>query len=470
MSTDATTRAGLARRRRSRAFLSAFAIVVLALAVMGLVGATASVAQGPRVTDVDVDPVAAAAASGARLIVTTSQSLAEVEAGQVAIEPATPFSVDTSGRSVGVRFTLPLFDDTEYTVTFAGVEGLGGGPPATFSETFRTPAADVFLLQRTASGDTIFRTDLVGEEAVPVFTHDHIEDFRATASHLVVSVRSDDGAELIVTDLDGRSQRSLPLPGEGYVTNLQSADRGELIGYTFSDADLGASGGLESALFTASLKESAADAAPTPVAVTGAEPRVAGWRFVPDTDSILLLSFDGSLLLTGSSGEQATALGAALSIEGIARGSSEAIVERGDGPVVINLSDAAESPLVEPDRALGGPGPITAVPGGGTVRLAAPADESGRPTGTTVAFVSDSGATEVLLEVPSTDAVLQTCVSPSGRYAAVLVAQDAVDNPYDRYQLPLPEDLESRVVEIATGTEVVALSGFDLSWCQVPPR
>jgi hypothetical protein len=34
----------------------------------------------------------------------------------------------------------------------------------------------------------------------------------------------------------------------------------------------------------------------------------------------------------------------------------------------------------------------------------------------------------------------------------------------------MPEDLESRVVEIASGTEVVALSGFDLSWCQVPPR
>jgi hypothetical protein len=66
--------------------------------------------------------------------------------------------------------------------------------------------------------------------------------------------------------------------------------------------------------------------------------------------------------------------------------------------------------------------------------------------------------------------VLQTCVSPSGRYVAVLVAPDAVANPYDRYQLPMPESLESRVVEIATRTEVVALSGFDLSWCQVPPR
>ena len=74
------------------------------------------------------------------------------------------------------------------------------------------------------------------------------------------------------------------------------------------------------------------------------------------------------------------------------------------------------------------------------------------------------------MDLPSTDVVLQTCVSPSGRYAAITVAPDAVANPYDRYRLPLPERLETHIVEIATtATEVVALSGFDVSWCQVPP-
>ncbi len=340
MSTEGPTRAGRARKRRGRVFVVTFAIVISALAVVGLAGAAAGVAQGPRVTSVQVDPAAAVAASGSRLIVTTSQALADMDASQVTVTPATPFTVDTSGRSAGVRFTLPLFDDTEYTVAFANVQGLGGGPSATFTETFRTPPAEVFLLQRTTSGDTIYRTDLVGDEAVPVFSNDHIEDFRATSSHLVVSVRADDEAQLIVTDLDGGAERTLPLPGDGYVTNLQSADRGELIGYTFSDADLDASGGLESALFTASLKESEADAEPTQVVVPGAEARVAEWRFVPDTDSILLLAFDGSLMLTGSSGQDATALGSAIAIEGIARGSSEAIVRRLDATVVIDLSDA----------------------------------------------------------------------------------------------------------------------------------
>lgn len=463
MSTDAGTRRAQTRRRRGRAFAGAFAIVLGVLAVLGLAGAAASVAQGPRITDVYVDPAAAAEASGSRLILTTSQTLVDVDPSQVTVTPETPFEVDTSGRSVGVRFTLPLWDDTEYTVEIDDVASLGGGPTSTLTETFRTPEAKAFLLQRgTDDGDMIYRTDLTGQAAVPVFTHPHIEDFRATATHLVVSVRTEnDRAGLIVTDLDGENPRELPLPGNGYVSNLQSADRGELIGYTFSDATLTADSGRESRLFTASLKD--VDAEPVEVAVEGADPRIAEWRFVPDTDSILLLSFDGSLLLTGSGGEGATALGAAIGIDGIARGSSEAVVDRVEQTATIDLTDASEQPLVAPEVDLGGTTSVTPLPDGSTIRTAAVL-EDGAPTGrTSVSLVAADGQTRMLTEIAQTDAVLQVCVSPSARYAAVLVAPDAVGNPYDTYQLPLPERPETRILEIADGDPVVALNGTAIS-------
>jgi hypothetical protein len=454
-----------------------FGVVVGLLAVLGLAGAAASVAQGPRVTDAYVDPAAAAAASGSRLIVTTTQSLAEIDPSQVTITPATPFAVDTSGRSVGVRFTLPLWDDTEYAVTIDGVASLGGGPTATITESFRTPPAEVFLLQRgTNDGDLIYRTDLTGQNAVPVFRHPHIEDFRATGAHLVVSVRTDDDeAGLIVTDLDGEHARELPLPvedgGDGYVSNLQSADRGERIGYTFSDAHLDADSGRESRLFTASLGDP--DAAPVAIEVEGADPRVAEWRFVPDTDSILLLSFDGSLLLTGSDAAAGapTALGAAIAIDGIARGSSEAVVDRVDQSAVIDLTDASEQPLVTPDADLGGTTSVTPLPDGSTIRTAAVLDGDAMPTGrTSVARVAADGATTMLTEIGETDAVIQVCVSPSARYVALLVAPDAVSNAYDTYQLPLPTRPETRILQVADGEPVVALNGAAISWCQVPPR
>src|SRR5690606_19876765 len=125
MSTD--TRRSRSRARRTRGFLVSFAAVTVALAVAGAGAAAIGVVQGPRVTDVQVDPAASVAASGSRLIVTTSQSLSEVDPAQVTIHPETPFAVDTSGRTVGIRFGVPLRDDTEYTVTIDAVRGLGGG-------------------------------------------------------------------------------------------------------------------------------------------------------------------------------------------------------------------------------------------------------------------------------------------------------------------------------------------------------
>ncbi|MFC8680712.1 hypothetical protein ACFT30_04255 [Microbacterium ureisolvens] len=466
------TRGARARRRRGRAFVGTFAIVAAVLAVFGLAGAAATVAQGPRVTQVYVDPQAAAAASGSRLIVTTTQSLADVDSSQVTVTPATPFAVDTSGRSVGVRFTLPLWDDTEYTVTIDDVGSLGGGPPATITETFRTPPAEVYLLQRdTDDGDLIYRSDLTGQHAVPVFRHAHIEDFRATGQHLVVSVRTDDDeAGLIVTDLDGEDPRELPLPGDGFVSNLQSADRGERIGYTFSDAELDADSGRESRLYTASLGDPGAE--PVAIEVEGADPRVAEWRFVPDTDSMLLLSFDGSLLLTGpDAGTGATALGDAIGIDGIARGSSAAVVDRLEQASVIDLTDASEAPLVAPEVDLGGTTSVTPLPDGSTIRTAAVLSGDGLPTGrTSVSRVAADGATTILTEIADTDAVIQVCVSPSARYVALMVAPDAVTNAYDTYQLPLPERPETRVLEAESGDQVIALNGASISWCQVPPR
>ncbi|MCR2815575.1 hypothetical protein [Microbacterium jiangjiandongii] len=472
MSTDATggrqrtrTRGGLRRDRRRRSFAVAFAVVVGLLVVVGLAGAGIAALQGPRVTDVQSDPAAAVAASGSRFIVTTSRSLQEVDPAQVTVTPETPFTVDTSGRSVGVRFTLPLYDDTEYTVRIEGLQAVGGGPTSDVVETMRTPPLEMFLLRRSAEGDdTVFRTDLAGE-GVPVFEHPHIEDFRATSSRLVISVREDDRTALIVTDRDGGNPTELALPGEGRVANLQSADRGELIGYTYTADDVGLGGGVESVLYTASLKDP--DAEPVAVPIAGDEQRVADWRFVPDSEALLVLTFDGRLLLSASSGADAVDLGTATAIDGIARGTPVAAVERVDGLVLVDLGDGTEEPLplaAEQARPL----LVLPLPGGGTLQTVTRFDGL-NPLGTSVEVVEPSG-TRVVFEAPGTDAVLQTCVSPSGRYAAVLVAPDAVSNAYDLYDVPLPEGLETHIVTLADGEPVVALTGFDSSWCQVPPQ
>lgn len=469
MSTDGSRRAR-ARRRRSRAFVTSFAIVIGILAVLGLAAAAISVAQGPRVTGVQVDPDAAVAASGSRMIITTTQSLQEITPEQVTVTPAADFTVDTSGRSIGIRFALPLWDETDYAVTVTDVTGIGGGPAATIEESFTTPGLTVFVLTRSAAGDTIFRTDLVGDAAEPVYTHEHIEDFRATSSHLVVSTVDDDGlSHVIVTDLDGTGERDLPLPGDGVVSNLQSADRGNLVGYTFTDASISADSGRESELFTASLNAAEASEAPTAIERPGGDSRVGDWRFVPGTDSILMITFDGALTLASSAGGEPVALGNALTIEGIARGSTVAVVQRTDAPVAIDLATAEETPLSATDPALGQLNAITPLADGSTLRVLAQLDGF-TVSSTSVDVVDAEGVARSVFAVEPTDTLMETCVSPSGRYAAFLVAPDVVDNPYDGYLLPLPERVQTHVVALEDGTEVVTLSGFDISWCQTPPR
>ena len=475
---DTRRRRESARRGRLGRFRGAFAIVAGVLAVIGLAGAAVTTVQGPRVTSVDIDPDAAVSASGSRIIFTTTQSLDEVGPEQVTVTPAADFTVDTSGRSIGIRFTLPLWDETDYEVRIDDVTGLGGGPAATLEHRFTTPALSFYLLQRGDDEDTVFRTGLAGDAAEPVFRHPHIEDFRATSGHLVMATLDDDGhSHLIVTDRDGKGERELKLPGDGVVGDLQSADRGELIGYTFTDADIGPDSGRESALYTASLTDAAADAEPLAIDRPGGDPRVDDWRFVPDTDAILMLTFDGALTLVtapaaGGPATPPVALGTAVAIDSIARGSSVAIVERVEGPVAIDLATADETPVVATAAEHGQAWSVLALADGSTLRAMSKLDADGVTIEETSVSLVDETGVEVrrVFAVADADALLQVCLSPSNRYAALLVAPTIVDNPYDGYLLPLPGRLQTHVVDLVEGEEVVALRGFDSSWCQTGPR
>ena len=144
-------------------------------------------------------------------------------------------------------------------------------------------------------------------------------------------------------------------------------------------------------------------------------------------------------------------------------------MERVDGPVAIDLSTAQETALPHTDKALGQVNSVILLADGQTLRVLALLDGF-TVRSTTVHLVDQQGAARAVFSVEPKDTLIETCVSPSGRYAAFLVAPDAVDNAYDGHQLPLPEKLQTHVVSLADGKEQVALTGFDISWCQTPPR
>ncbi|WP_460795954.1 hypothetical protein [Microbacterium sp. GXF0217] len=440
------------------------------LGILALIGATLgilSVTQGPRLVDEQIDPAQAIEVSGSRLILTTNQPLTAIDPEQVTVEPAVPFTVDAAGRSLGIRFTVPLDDETTYDVRIADVTSTGGGPSADLVTSFTTPPSEVFLLKRDAEGeDSIFRTDLTGA-GVPVYSAERIDDFRATTAQLVVAVEDEDGSSILVMNRDGSEPRELTLPGDGFVTGVQVSDRGGLVGYTYSDRELTDTSGRASVLVTQPLDGSGE---PRIVEVADVEASIAEWEFVPDSAAVLFIDWQGALALEDLSSDAGTqALGTAMSIMGVSRGTYTAIIERTDGSVVeLNLADGSETPLPASDPDYGVATTIAPYPGG-TLRHIVTRDENGLPTGQSVIRVDDDGAATPLLEVPSTDTILQVCASPSGQYTAVTVAPDLANNPYDDLLAPLPQTLHTHVLDTDTGEEIVPVTGFDISWCPVGP-
>ncbi|WP_298041550.1 Ig-like domain-containing protein, partial [uncultured Microbacterium sp.] len=440
-----------------RRFLASLLAVVGVLAVVVTGLGAVSLFQGPRISEVQVDTAEAMQVSGSRVILTLNQAVEPIAAEQVTVEPAVPFTVDATGRSIGIRFTVPLDDETDYTVTVADATGIGGGPSADLRTEFTTPASQVFLLNRTDDDDQIFRTDLAGE-ARPVFTHPRINDYRATSTHLIVAVEDEDGSRILVMNLSGEDERELALPGDGYVSAVQVSERGGLVGYTYSDREISEESGRASVLVTQSI--SGGDE-PRIIEVGGAEASIAEWQFVPDSTAVLFIDFEGTLSLDDRSGDAgAQPLGLAMRLLGVSRGTYTAIVERIDGSVVeLNLADGSEVPLAASEPDYGAATTITPFPGG-TLRHVVARDEVGLPTGQAIIRVDDEGQATPLLEVGAGNAILQACASPSGQYAAVTVAPDLAGNTYDDMLVPLPKRLETHLLDLRSGEELVALTGF----------
>lgn len=454
------------RPARLGSFGGALAITVAGLLVLGGAGAAVSLTQGPRASSVAVDTEAIAEASGQRVVFTLNQALATVDADQVSVSPAAPFSVVGSGRHLAVQFTYPLDPDTSYTVAVEEVRGASGGPTSELTHSFTTAAPPVFVLQRReGADDAIFGTNLAGDQAVPVFTDPQIEDFRATRTSLVVQTTQDDAARLLTLPRIGGDAVELAMPGTGAIGGLQVADHDGLVGYVYTDAAVGTPGALESTLFISRLDEPGAE----PVRIeVGEDPRVVQYAFVPQTSYLLVFSYDGQLRLidTGDLEAEPVLLGAAVSILGVEQGSGRVIVQRPDTVEVIDLTTLAETPFVSAGAATELPDLIAPTVEGATLRVQTELDETGYPASRAVVRVDAEGDAVPVFE-PATmdDGIVQLCASPSGRYAAVTVAPDLVDNPYDTYQQPLPQELETHIIDLVEAETTSVIAGSSVSWC-----
>ncbi|REJ04091.1 hypothetical protein DY023_17450 [Microbacterium bovistercoris] len=455
---------GSAYRRRRLLYIVLAAVAAVLLIAGGVFAFVFS--QSLRVLGVDVDPERAVEAPGTTLTFDTNHDLAAVDASQVSVEPAVPFTVEVDGSSLGIRFTEALDDTTEFTVTVEDAAAQGGSPTADLTTIFTTPKSQIFLLQRSDEKDKIFTSDLSGENGVPVFSSSRIVDFRATPDNLVVVVEEDGGSRLVVMDRKGDRQRDLKLPGDGFITSLQVSDRGGLVGYTYSDADVTETSGRASVLVTQPLDGSSG---PAVVQVGGEDVGVSDWEFVPDSSKVLFVDFANALTLDDRAGDApAQDFGLVAELLGTTR--DTAIIERTEGTFIeLSLKDGTETPLPATDPDYGTPSEIVPFPDG-TLQHVVQRNDSGAPTGQAVIQVDPDGAATPVFEVGDDSSIIQMCASPSGQYAAVTVAPDVANNPYDELLLPLPTTLHTTLLDLRTGDQLVTLSGFDVSWCGSAPQ
>lgn len=461
MSTDPVTTPPR-RGRFPAVFAGVFTVIALAAAAVG----GASLVTGPRVSSVLSDPSAATTSPGSRVIFTANQPLAAVSPRDVEIEPDVPFSVDTAGRDVGIRFGAALADDTRYEVTISGVTGTSGGPSSTFSTTLQTPRAEAYVLERTPDDDRIYRTPLDGGEQETVFEHPRIEDFRASPRGLLVSLRTEQGdSELVVVRADGEVH-DVRLPAVGRLARLQLSDSGDRFAYTWTDPSVEGIPLRDSVVFLGSV--SAPDAKPEQLDLGSSDPRIDDFRFVQGTTSLLLVTRGDDLLLADPvAGGEPVPLGKATVIDDVSRTEPTAYVRTTEGPEVVDLRDGSRTPAGGDPGTLGEPFAAEEVTGRGTLLTYLRFEPTGALADQTVVLRTDSGDSQVIAEVPTTDAIVQVCAAPSGRWVGVVVAPEIASNPLDDAILAMPEQVETRIISLDTShTEVVP--GFAISWCRAP--
>jgi hypothetical protein len=460
MSTEASS--------RRQPFLTVFIACVGALVLVAALGAGASIAQGPRVTAVLADPVAAAGTSGSRVIFTANQPLAPVTAGQITVDPAVPFTVDTAGRSVGLRFTEPLADGSRYTITIEGVTGLSGDSTSQFRTVVDTPPVAVYMLERSASGDDrIYRSGFDHIEQVTVFEHPRIEDFRQSPRGLVVSVINDRGdSELMIVPADGREAVEVKLSGVGRLSRLQLSDSGDRIAYTWTDPAIEGLPARDSVVYLSSV--SSPEAPPSRLDLGSADPRVDDFRFVQGTRSLLLITRGKDLLLADPvTGGEPTRLGKATLIDQVAGDRPVAFVRTEEGPAEVDLRTGDRTAMLADHPEFGRPFAAEEIVGQGTLSTYLDIDELGRLARQTVVLADRSGSERVLADVPVTDAVIQVCPAANGRFVAITIAPDIATNAVDDSVLAMPRELMTRVITLETD-ESIELAGFAISWCRAP--
>lgn len=451
------------RRRLGFRQTVVLAITVLSLTVVGLT--LANVAQGPRLLGAEMNTAAAVQRAGQLLVLRADQPFTGVEPAQVSVVPAVPIEVSWQGATVEVRFLSTLQYAAEYQVS-AAVTSAATGASSTLTHSFRTPPAEVYVLQRNGpSGeetpDRIVRAVLGTTDRAVVDTAERIQEFAVAGSSLAVVTQDGTSAGKLTVGPVSGSGASKTLAADSVITQLQASKATNgVFGFVLRPLS-----GPDKNHTQLHIYDPAAGDQPTVVKGLDGKPLdPESWAFVPGTRAIVAQTSDALFFLIDTVTGSVKNLGGHNAMHGFVRGTQTMIFQdqgrytafdlTSGQRTEIPLGDLSKSAVVYQLLALSDAGYVSVV-----ARLE---DEQLRFS--IVVLGQEEESRTIYEPEPADSTIPLVCLSPNGQFLAVEAVPPG--NETDGYDV-LPGYRKSRVVMIdsATGNYQGEESGFRPDWC-----
>ncbi len=469
MSTDLDSEANQSesRPRRSAARFWRTSLTLCAvLAVVALGLGAAGMMRPPSLASANIATDRAVETAGVRLVLKSRLPVASVQAEQVAVTPAVPFTVQSSESTVTLRFTVPLSYDTTYQVTVKGVSSQYTSTTADWTYSFSTPAATLYSLIAhrgdEAQDDTVVSND-EGRTST-LITAPGIEGYVATRQFLVAISHTDPDSSVLVA-VDRKTGATVPIatPGTGLVTELNAAPDGGKFGYVFTATDI--DGRYQNSLLVADPAD--LTAAPVEVTASGEPLAVREWRFVPGVDAVVVVTpQEQAFLVYLDGGTPPVPLGAIGQLIGFLPGSATLMAEGGGKQLLIDLASGLNADVPntpDPDkRTFAGRRSFRAVDDYLVEFNTFTKQTGGTAVTTRLAHVTRAGTTDLFTLADSQGQVLNSGLSPNGQFAWAAVLDP--DAPLDDLSSGASDHATTWIYDLATGEQVARIPGSLPVW------
>lgn len=437
---------------------------VLAMVAVGL-GAV-GVVRGPDLAQASFAADRSVSAAGERLALRSRLPIDEVDAGQVSISPAVPFTLSTRDSTLSITFSAPLSYATHYHVRVSGVGSRYTDTSADWSYAFDTPQVTLYSLIAHRDGVTDDTVVTGGDAPRTLLSAPGIDAYIATRRHVVAVSHADaDSSELVAVGREDATRVAVRAPKVPLITELGVSPDGSRFGYLVTGTDAETRDSYEGALFIADAAD--LDAAPTQVQAGGGPLAVQEWLFVPGVNAVVVVTpQEKAFLIYLDGGTAPVPLGTVAQLVGFLPGSTMLLAQAGGKQVMLDLARGRTTDVAG-----------TADPAedtfAGRRAFRAPDDylaefnqfrRSGNTTAITTRLTHVVGdrATDLLVVGERDGQLLNSGLSPNGQFAwAVVLDPDA---PLSDLSSGASDNAETVIFDLATGKQVAAIPGSSPVW------